>query len=146
MVLDSLENLDAYVNLHPSFRKVFDYIKGLNLEELPTGKTVVDDDFYLSVSETELKNVALTTLEAHNKYIDIQIPITSFEYVGYKPRKTCKYIKEIHAKEDYMLYKDKFDFSFALPVGSFVIFYPQDAHAPLIGKGTTKKLVVKVKI
>jgi beta-galactosidase beta subunit len=32
----------------------------------------------------------------------------------------------------------------AVPPGSFAIFFPHDAHAPLGGEGRVKKAVVKV--
>jgi beta-galactosidase beta subunit len=35
---------------------------------------------------------------------------------------------------------------FQLTDGQFVIFYPGDVHAPMIGEGEIKKLVFKVKI
>lgn len=146
MILDTIENLDLYANMHPSFAKVFSYIKTLNFEELPTGRTDVDEDFYVNVDAVDLRSPQMANLEVHNAYIDIQIPITNMEYVGYKSRKSCKMLKEIHPKQDITFYKDKFDFSFALSVGSFAIFFPQDAHAPLIGNGTTKKIIVKVKV
>lgn len=146
MILDTIENLDLYVNLHPSFDKVFAYLKTLKFEELKPGRIEVDDDFYINVDNYELKSVQMTNLEVHNKYIDIQIPIENREFIGYKNRKSCRYLKEIHPKQDVTFYKDKFDFSFPLSVGNFVIFFPQDAHSPLIGNGTVKKMVVKVKI
>ena len=35
---------------------------------------------------------------------------------------------------------------FQLTDGQFAIFFPEDVHAPMIGEGTIKKLVIKVKI
>lgn len=145
MVLDLFENIDLYAGMHPSFPKVFNYLKNLDLNDIQTGKIVVDDDFYINVDEVALRPSNMANLEAHNAYIDIQIPISNFEYVGYKPTRKCKMLKEMHPKQDITFYKDKFDFSFVLPVGSFAIFFPQDAHAPIVGNGKTKKIVVKVK-
>ncbi|MBP8115537.1 MAG: YhcH/YjgK/YiaL family protein, partial [Chitinophagaceae bacterium] len=35
---------------------------------------------------------------------------------------------------------------FQLTNGQFVIFFPEDVHAPMIGEGDIKKLVIKVKL
>jgi len=38
------------------------------------------------------------------------------------------------------------DMFFGLTDGQFVIFFPEDVHAPMIGEDEIKKLVIKVKI
>jgi biofilm protein TabA len=45
-----------------------------------------------------------------------------------------------------LFYADAPDMHFSLKDGQFVIFYPEDVHAPMIGEGPIKKLVVKVRI
>jgi hypothetical protein len=35
---------------------------------------------------------------------------------------------------------------FSIERRTFAIFFPEDVHAPMIGEGTIKKLVIKVKI
>ena len=49
MILDTIENLDLYVNLHPSFAKVFAYLKTLNFSELQPGRIEVDARFHGTV-------------------------------------------------------------------------------------------------
>ncbi|MEI8271969.1 MAG: YhcH/YjgK/YiaL family protein, partial [Paludibacter sp.] len=46
----------------------------------------------------------------------------------------------------YMLYNDKPTCYLTIELGEFFIVYPEDAHAPLIGKGNIRKLIAKVKI
>ena len=45
-----------------------------------------------------------------------------------------------------IFYSDKPDTYFQFKAGQFAIFYPEDVHAPMIGEGPIKKLVVKVKL
>jgi beta-galactosidase beta subunit len=45
-----------------------------------------------------------------------------------------------------LFYADAPDMYFGLQQNQFVIFFPEDVHAPMIGDGTIKKLVIKVKI
>jgi biofilm protein TabA len=43
-------------------------------------------------------------------------------------------------------FSDTPDMFFQLTGGQFAIFFPEDVHAPMIGKGEIKKIVIKVKI
>jgi beta-galactosidase beta subunit len=45
-----------------------------------------------------------------------------------------------------MLYSDTPDTYFSLKDGQFVIFFPEDVHAPMLGEGLIKKLVVKIPV
>jgi beta-galactosidase beta subunit len=47
--------------------------------------------------------------------------------------------------KDCVFFKDKSNFWFKLSKGSFVIFFPEDAHAPLAGNSRVKKAVIKVR-
>ncbi len=38
------------------------------------------------------------------------------------------------------------DMYFKLTAGQFAIFFPEDVHAPMIGEGTIKKLIIKVRL
>ena len=69
------------------------------------------------------------------------------EEIGWKSRSTCSVTNgNYDAEKDFLLYKDKPDFYFKLLENQFAIFFPEDVHAPLIGDGIIKKLVLKVKI
>ena len=86
-------------------------------------------------------------LEVHRKYIDIQIPLTSDEVMGYSPLEILPAPNYVEA-DDAALYpkgelaKDYFN----VAKGDFVIFFPQDAHAPAITDVTMKKVIVKVAV
>ncbi len=61
--------------------------------------------------------------------------------------KNVKYqMVDYHAEKDVQFYHDTPDTFFQLRDGQFAIFFPEDVHAPMIGEGTIKKLVIKVKI
>ncbi|HEV8079726.1 MAG TPA: YhcH/YjgK/YiaL family protein [Chitinophagaceae bacterium] len=53
---------------------------------------------------------------------------------------------EYNAEKDVVFYSDVPDMYFELTDNQFAIFFPEDVHAPMIGEGGIKKLVVKVKI
>ncbi|MDX1954798.1 MAG: YhcH/YjgK/YiaL family protein, partial [Chitinophagaceae bacterium] len=64
-----------------------------------------------------------------------------------KPRQSCKQPKgDYDDAKDVLFYNDKPDTFFQLSDGQFAIFFPEDVHAPMIGEGDIRKLVIKVKI
>ena len=52
----------------------------------------------------------------------------------------------MNTEKDVMFYDDEPSTYFTLDEGEIGIFFPQDAHAPLVGDGRVKKAVVKVKV
>lgn len=148
MIIDTLDNAGKYVNLHPHFAKAFEFIKAQNLETIEAGKFEIDGkEIHASVSSKDGVKAEEAKFEAHNHYIDIQVCPTGSETLGWKPRNKCFTEKEpYNTEKDVIFYKDQPDTYFTLNAGQFAIFYPEDVHAPMIGEGVIKKLVVKVKL
>ena len=148
MIVDTLANADKYVHLHQHFAKAFEFIKSVNLETIEPGKYPIDGtDIHASVSAKEGVTAEEAKFEAHRNYIDIQVCPTGTEQLGWKPLEKCTHPKgDYNAEKDVTFYNDTPDTYFTLSAGQFAIFYPEDVHAPMIGEGTIKKLVVKVKI
>jgi biofilm protein TabA len=149
MIIDTLTNADRYYGLHKNFKTAFEYLNSTDLVALETGVIEVADGVKVIVSNDPGKAVAdtLKTFECHNKNIDIQVCIRGHETMGWRPRKDCHSVEVAYNDEkDYMFFCDTPDTYFALKDGQFVIFFPEDVHAPMIGEGLIKKLVVKVRI
>ena len=86
MVLDLIENLKSYEALNPHFSKVVDFLEKNNLAELPLGRNeICGDTVYANVMEAMPKSKEEAFIEVHRRYIDIQIPISSDELMGYIP-------------------------------------------------------------
>jgi biofilm protein TabA len=148
MIIDTLDNADKYISLHPRFAKAFEFIKSQNLETIEPGKFEIDGkELHASVSLKDGVTREAAKAEAHNNYIDIQVCPTGKEELGWKPRSKAVYPKEAYnVEKDVTFFGDPMDTYFELTAGQFAIFYPEDVHAPMIGEGPVKKLVVKVKI
>ena len=148
MIIDSLSNAEKYFGLHRNFSKAFQYIKQTDLAKVDAGKYPIDgDDLHASVSLKDGYKPSDAKFEAHNNYIDIQVCPAGVEKMGWKPRKKCKDPKtEYDTAKDVIFYNDQPETYFELHEGEFAIFFPDDVHAPMIGEGPIKKLVVKVKI
>jgi YhcH/YjgK/YiaL family protein len=150
MIIDSLSNSDRYNSVHPLFAKAFEYIKSQNLATLADGKFEVDGENLKAIVSNKKGMTAeesAAKFECHDKHIDIQLVIKGKEQMGWKPRGDCKNIKgEYNPDKDVWFYSDAPDMYFTLTDNQFVIFFPEDVHAPMIGDSEIKKMVVKVKM
>lgn len=148
MILDSLINAPRYAQLHPRFAKAFEWIKSQNLETLEVGKYQIDGpELHASVSEKDGYSRETAKFECHNNWIDIQVCPTGKEQQGWSARERVSTpAGEYNAEKDVTFYTDTPGTYFTLQAGQFVIYWPEDVHAPQIGEGPIKKLVVKVKI
>ncbi len=148
MIIDSLNNSKKIEVLNPHFKKVFDYIKSHDLKNAPVGRIDIDgDNSWITVSEVQGKEKSAAALESHNQYIDIQLPLIGEETFGWQARDLLKNERNggYNAEKDITFYTDPAKLYFTMSAGEFAIFFPEDGHAPCIGKGTIKKVVVKVK-
>ena len=83
-------------------------------------------------------------LEAHRKYIDIQYVIAGVEEMGWNARIRCQQPHgQYDAEKDIEFFADTPNSYVTVHPGEFVIFFPDDAHAPLIGRGEVHKVVIK---
>ena len=150
MIIDTLSHSDKYNAIHPLFAKAFEYIKSQDLTTIEDGKFAIDGDNLKAIVSNKNGMTAeesAAKFECHNKHIDIQLCIKGKEQMGWKPRSECKTQKgEYNAEKDVVFYSDAPDMYFQLTDNQFVIFFPEDVHAPMIGEGEIKKLVIKVKI
>jgi YhcH/YjgK/YiaL family protein len=150
VIIDSLPNAEKYFCLHPLFSKAFKFIGSVNLKEVETGeyetgetglRAIVSNKPGLSVRDSKNK------MECHNQHIDIQLCLGGNEKIGWKPRYTCTSGKEKYdPKKDVLFFNDTPDMYLQLRENQFAIFFPEDVHKPMIGKGNIKKLVIKVRI
>lgn len=149
MIIGSLKNTERVEGLAPRFKKIFDYLKSHDLTEVLPGKIDLDGEYaWISVSEVQGKPQASAKLETHDKYIDIQLPLKGRETFGWQAREDLKQEQDggYNEEKDITFYADESRLYFTLQPGDFGIFFPEDGHAPCIGEGTIKKVVVKVKV
>ena len=64
--------------------------------------------------------------------------------MGWSPVEGCGKATEFDTKKDCGFFSDKPMAWFPVRPGCFALFYPQDAHAPCVGEGTCRKVVIKV--
>jgi biofilm protein TabA len=148
MILDTISNIDKYACLHPRFAKAFEFVKGLALESLEAGQKFEIDgkDIHASVTAKDGLEAGDAKFEAHDNHFDIQICPSANETIGWSPRDVVKEIKTpYNSEKDVTFFADKPHTYFQLKASEFAIFFPEDVHAPMIGDGVIKKLVVKIR-
>lgn len=146
MVVDKLENLEKYVSLNPLFAQAVEYLKSTDLDAHEIGKiTLKEGELMVNFSQTRPKTKEEAKLETHNQFIDIQIPLSGVEVMGYTPR-TDLPEEEYNAEKDITFYKGLAKDYLTITPGMFAIFFPQDGHAPGVTSDEVKKVIVKVRV
>lgn len=146
MILDSLKNIESYVALNPNFAKAVEFVKTHDLQSLPLGRNeICGDDVFANVMEAKPRTREEAPLEVHRKYIDIQIPISGDEVMGFTPLSELPEI-DFDEASDAALYPVGLAAReyFNVKSDQFVVFFPQDGHAPAITAEPLKKIVLKV--
>ena len=112
------------------------------------GRIDIDgDNAYLKIEDAKGRKTEEAVYERHDKYIDIQMPLSMPESYGWKAQSLLGEEQAPYdVAGDFTFYRDPVEMVFTLSPGEFVIFFPEDAHAPCIGNGKMKKMVVKVKL
>jgi len=149
MIIDTIRNAPKYFSAHPLFARAFEYINQNDLANAEDGKTEIADGLKAIISNSpgKTKEASLSKFECHNKNIDIQLCLKGVETIGWTPREKCVTPNgDYNAEKDVQLYHEAADTFFQLTDGQFAIFFPEDVHAPMIGEGPIKKLVIKVRI
>ncbi|MCF0198914.1 MAG: YhcH/YjgK/YiaL family protein [Bacteroidaceae bacterium] len=143
MIIDSLQNLSLYQGLNPYFPEVVAFLQKHPLEELPLGKTVIGEHAFINIVESPVRSKEEARLETHNRMIDIQLPISASEEHGYAHRARLPEATYDDAN-DISFYEAPCDGYVVVRPGQFVIYFPQDGHAPAITPVGLKKAIVKV--
>ncbi len=148
MIIADLSACHRYFGLHPRMKEMLEYILQHDFSQQEAGRITLDgDDLFINLDEVELKRKEAQRLEFHKNYIDIQVPLLQDETMGwtalsdldepdiaYNPERDCGFYTQ-DAKE-----------YFRVKPGQFTIFFPEDAHAPIIGEGKQRKLVGKIRV
>jgi len=148
MILDILENAHRYLVMNKGFAKAFQFLLRPDLKELPVGKYEIDGErLYAMVSIGPGRRKEDALLETHEKYIDIQLVLAGTDEMGWKPKLLCKKPSgEYNHKSDLQFFADEPDTWLSTKSGAFAIFFPEDAHMPLISSGQLHKVVVKIAV
>jgi YhcH/YjgK/YiaL family protein len=149
MVFDSIENYKLYTNLSPRIASALKIAAETDFNKLEDGKYPVDGNNLFYMVQRYKTAPIMEKIEAHRKYIDIQLMAKGSERM---------FVDNIDGLKVYTPYSDEKDVEFFkaekklnhidVREGMFLIFWPGDAHMP--GRQIDKsqdvtKVVFKIK-
>ena len=71
--------MDEKLMTNPYYAKAIEYIKNTDLNSLENGKHLIDgEDLFVNIVDSNMKTPQQARLEVHDRYIDIQIPLTPY--------------------------------------------------------------------
>ena len=147
MIIDTLDNLGKYASVNPLFAKAIEYLEATDLKAQEVGKVELQGkDLVVNFSVAKGKTKEQAMLETHRNFIDIQIPLSCTEVMGYTP--ACNLPDgEYNAEKDITKFALPSEAYIPVHPGMFAIFFPQDGHAPCItDEESIRIVVVKVRV
>lgn len=147
MILDTLDRLECYGYISPLMGKVLEFFRTTDLSALQPGRIDLQgDDLFVNVNRQNAQTRDEAPIEAHKEYIDIQVPISSDEEMGFisapfMPAPSKPY----SADRDVAFYPGLCDTYLNVRNGMFTVFFPGEGHAPAITKDGILKLIVKIR-
>ncbi len=148
MILDTLSQAERYGALHPLFPQAFEFLRGTDLHAMAPGMhTIQGERLFAIVEDCGGRTRAEAKLECHRRYIDIQLVLEGIDEMGWKPLAECLDPATEHDDaRDIRFFNDAPASWIATPPGSFCLFFPDDAHAPLVSAGRIRKVVLKIEL
>lgn len=146
MIYGNIAYADRYSSLHPLLPQLFAYVKSHDLLHTPMGKIVLDGDkLFINNLNPECLSEEKQVLEVHRRYIDVHILLEGKERVGWRNTDDCKELAHPYDEAgDFATFFDKPTTYIDMMPNDFLIVYPEDAHAPIIGSGKIRKAIAKV--
>jgi YhcH/YjgK/YiaL family protein len=148
MIFSTLSQSSRYAALHPLFPRAFEYIRNTDLHALAPGHyPIVGDHMFAIVEHVPGRTRAEAQLECHRRYIDIQLVLEGVDEMGWKPLADCREpVSDHSAEKDIQFFLDAPASWITVPPDAFCIFFPEDAHAPLVGSGHIRKVIFKIAV
>ena len=148
MITDTITNAARYAALHPDFADAVRLLQTLDFTALPDGQVpYANPNIRLFVGSEPMRSKAEAKPEAHLKHIDIQVPISGEETYGWIDRSRLQHGQGYNEERDIEFFRCTPETWFDLEIGEFALFFPNDGHAPLVGKPgqTIRKAVFKIR-
>lgn len=152
MIVDRLENWKKYFD-GPVWQKAFEYLQGLSADSADTEMTpLIGDELKARVMTYQTKGPEGAEVEAHDRYVDIQMSLRGTEAIDWYARATLQEKTPYDAASDAAMYLRPGPSPVRVlnEPGMFAVLFPQDGHIPGQSAGAApaevKKVVVKVKI
>lgn len=148
--IDKVQFAKQYHLNQAAWDKAFAYIRNTDLTKLTNGRHVIDGtNVFAIVTEAPTKDYCKTAFESHQKYIDLQYVISGEEKMAKAPLTSVTIDKPYNEAADIAYYTGEGKI-YKVPAGTFMLFFPANAHRPNItspgGNKVVKKIVIKINV
>ena len=147
MIVDHIKNWKSYA-FGPAWEEAFAFLETLDAESEDGEFPIDGETMFARVMSYQTRNETdpEAVLEAHRKYVDIQMTLVESERIA------CYPLHTLDPKDPYCAERDVQFFQYAAPAdlqlsvfpGTFVCLLPQDTHMPQLNTGPEAKIVKKV--
>ena len=140
--------METSIERNPYYIEAMDFIRTHDLSLLAAGRYAIDgDNLYLNIVDAQMRPSVEARLEVHDRYIDVQVPLSCQETFGIKSRAECTEPDgSMDTEKDIMFFNDVIDTFVNVRAGEVIVFPPDAAHAPLIGEGHIRKAIFNVRV
>ncbi len=148
MILAPRTQLARYAALHPLFQQVIDFLSQTDVSALAAGvHPIVGEDLFVIVEKTQGRARSAAKLECHRRYIDIQLVLAGSDEMGWRAvADCCQPIDTFDTARDIQFFNDLPNAWITTLPDTFCLFFPDDAHAPLVSEGEIHKLIFKIAV
>lgn len=148
MILSTISQADRYAALHPLFTRALEFISNTDLMALAPGRhPIAGDDLIAIMEHVPGRTREAAKLECHRRYIDIHLTLEGVEEMGWKALADCTQpVSDYNPEKDIQFFHDAPVSWIATPPGAFCIFFPDDAHAPLVSADRVRKVIFKIAV
>lgn len=148
MIIGSFDNLSEFEQYGKLVMDSLRWAAAHWSDPFVAGQTIIADG-KVAVNAQTPALAPETRLEAHRKFIDIHVPISGPETLGWSETSTLTDVTVPYDEEnDIEFFGGKPQQTAVVTPGQFVIFYPADAHAPNMGEAgkSHQKLCIKIPV
>ncbi|MFQ5586111.1 MAG: YhcH/YjgK/YiaL family protein [Thermodesulfobacteriota bacterium] len=145
MIIDCLENWKTY-RYGDAWKCAFEFLMSLTHDAEERNYHLQGDNVFAQVMSYETRRPEAAVLEAHRNYIDIQTVLIGGEGFEWFPSNSLTVEKPYDTSKDAAFYHRPASGPARLTIfpGTFVTFFPQDAHMPSLMTGNSPELIKKV--
>ncbi len=146
MIVDRLENWKCYSNA-PAWRTAFEYLLALTPDALESDMApIAGKDVMARIMSYPTRTPEEALIEAHDRYVDIQMSLVNCEAIDWFPRSTLEVATPYNDVTDAVLFRRPGPAPIRVPnlPGQFTVLFPNDAHMPQLIAGSAPEIVKKV--
>lgn len=153
MLLFPLADSGRHAGLHPLFPVAFSWLADPANRLMADGRYAIrGEDLFVIAEGGTTHDPATRRFESHRRYIDIQVSLDGGEVMEWTPVAGLQVDLDFQPDGDIAFYRqpDRPVTRLAVLPGSAAVFFPSDAHKPVLHLGATptpfRKLVFKVAV